>query len=54
MQYCAYPLPCSEVTTANLEGIALEKLYKKKDITYLQCLTSLTCCFLLATLPLSC
>lgn len=52
MQYCANPLTCAEASTANLEGAALEKLYKKKGSTCLQCLRSLTCCIALANLSL--
>lgn len=33
MQYCAYPLPCSEVSMAILEWTALEKLYKMKGMS---------------------
>lgn len=50
---CAYASPRSEMSTANLEGTALEKLSKKKGITCLQRLTSLTCSFSLANQPLS-
>lgn len=43
-----HPLPCSEANTASLEESALERLYKRKGITCLQCLTRLTWCFPLA------
>lgn len=45
---------CSEVTTASLEGTALEKLYKRKGIACLQCLKRLTWCFPLAVQSLPC